>query len=68
MSTDYGVLLPKEGISLRGLFLIDPQGVTRQITINDLPVGRSVEETIRLVMAFQVRSRTEPLPGDLHFG
>jgi hypothetical protein len=41
MSTDYGVLLPKEGISLRGLFLIDPQGVTRQITINDLPVGPS---------------------------
>jgi peroxiredoxin (alkyl hydroperoxide reductase subunit C) len=68
MSTDYGVLLPKEGISLRGLFLIDPQGVTRQITINDLPVGRSVEETIRLVKAFQVRSRTEPLLGDLHFG
>lgn len=37
----------------RGLFLIDPQGILRQITINDLPVGRSVEETVRLVKAFQ---------------
>ena len=37
----------------RGLFIIDPKGVLRQITMNDLPVGRSVEETLRLVQAFQ---------------
>lgn len=37
-----------------GLFLIDPNGKLRQITVNDLPVGRSVEETLRLVRAFQV--------------
>lgn len=37
----------------RGLFIIDPKGILRQITINDLPVGRSVEETLRLVQAFQ---------------
>lgn len=37
----------------RGLFIIDPNGVVRQVTINDLPVGRSVEETLRLVKAFQ---------------
>ena len=37
----------------RGLFIIDDKGVLRQITINDLPVGRSVEETLRLVQAFQ---------------
>lgn len=49
MATKYGVLLPQDGIALRGLFLIDPKGITRQITINDLPVGRSVEETIRLI-------------------
>lgn len=36
-----------------GLFIIDPKGILRQITINDLPVGRSVEETLRLVQAFQ---------------
>lgn len=38
---------------LRGLFIIDDKGILRQITINDLPVGRSVEETLRLVQAFQ---------------
>ncbi|KZP16459.1 Cys 2 peroxiredoxin [Athelia psychrophila] len=53
ISRDYGVLIEEEGIALRGLFLIDPKGVLRQITVNDLPVGRSVDETIRLVKAFQ---------------
>lgn len=52
ISADYGVLL-EAGISLRGLFIIDPKGVLRQITMNDLPVGRSVDETLRLVQAFQ---------------
>jgi hypothetical protein len=32
-----------------GLFIIDPHGILRQITINDLPVGRSVDETLRLI-------------------
>lgn len=40
-------------LNFRGLFIIDPNGILRQITINDLPVGRSVEETLRLVQAFQ---------------
>ncbi|KAI1854999.1 hypothetical protein JX265_012354 [Neoarthrinium moseri] len=53
ISRDYGVLLEDEGVALRGLFIIDPKGVLRQITVNDLPVGRNVEETIRLVEAFQ---------------
>merc|ERR1712225_225907 len=53
VSRDYGVLLEDEGISLRGLFIIDPTGTLRQITVNDLPVGRSVDETLRLVEAFQ---------------
>jgi len=53
ISEDYGVLLKPPGISLRGLFIIDPQGIIRQITINDLPVGRSIDETLRLVKAFQ---------------
>ncbi|CAG9806836.1 unnamed protein product [Chironomus riparius] len=52
VSADYGVLL-EDGISLRGLFIIDPKQVVRQITINDLPVGRSVDETLRLIKAFQ---------------
>ena len=39
--------------SSRGLFLIDPQRVVKHMSVNDLPVGRSVEETLRLVKAFQ---------------
>uniref|UniRef100_A0A3B3DZ85 thioredoxin-dependent peroxiredoxin n=1 Tax=Oryzias melastigma TaxID=30732 RepID=A0A3B3DZ85_ORYME len=38
---------------LKGLFIIDNKGILRQITMNDLPVGRSVDETLRLVQAFQ---------------
>ncbi|KAI1278097.1 Thioredoxin-dependent peroxide reductase, mitochondrial [Halotydeus destructor] len=53
ISRDYGVLLDDAGIALRGLFLIDPNGVVRHITINDLPVGRSVDETLRVINAFQ---------------
>ncbi|XP_065225358.1 peroxiredoxin 2-like isoform X2 [Planococcus citri] len=49
----YGVLLEKEGIPLRGMFIIDPKSNLRQVTINDLPVGRSVDEALRLVKAFQ---------------
>lgn len=41
------------GFFFRGLFIIDPKGTLRQITMNDLPVGRSVDETLRLVQAFQ---------------
>ena len=40
-------------IHFRGLFIIDTKGILRQITMNDLPVGRSVDETLRLVQAFQ---------------
>uniref|UniRef100_A0A8C2XZ64 Peroxiredoxin-1 n=1 Tax=Capra hircus TaxID=9925 RepID=A0A8C2XZ64_CAPHI len=53
IAQDYGVLKADEGISFRGLFIIDDKGILRQITINDLPVGRSVDETLRLVQAFQ---------------
>jgi peroxiredoxin (alkyl hydroperoxide reductase subunit C) len=53
VSRDYGVLVENAGIALRGLFIIDPNGVVRQITVNDLPVGRSVDETLRLLKAFQ---------------
>lgn len=53
ISQDYGVYLEDQGISLRGLFIIDDKGILRQMTLNDLPVGRSVDETLRLVQAFQ---------------
>ena len=56
VSKDYGVLIesgPNAGVALRGLFIIDGAGTLRQATVNDLPVGRSVDETLRLVQAFQ---------------
>lgn len=52
VSRAYGVL-NDDGVAFRGVFIIDPSQKIRQITINDLPVGRNVDETLRLVQAFQ---------------
>jgi alkyl hydroperoxide reductase subunit AhpC len=46
-------VLSADGSALRGSFIIDPQGIVRQATINDMPVGRSVDEALRLIEAFQ---------------
>uniref|UniRef100_A0A8C5LGR5 Thioredoxin-dependent peroxide reductase, mitochondrial n=1 Tax=Jaculus jaculus TaxID=51337 RepID=A0A8C5LGR5_JACJA len=65
ISRDYGVLLEGAGIALRGLFIIDPNGVIKHLSVNDLPVGRSVEETLRLVKAFQfVEAHGEVCPAN----
>ncbi|KAG8233717.1 hypothetical protein J437_LFUL019187 [Ladona fulva] len=53
IARDYGIYDEKTGVPFRGLFIIDRNQNLRQITINDLPVGRSVDETLRLVQAFQ---------------
>lgn len=53
ISRAYGVLDEDTGIPFRGLFIIDGKGILRQATVNDLPVGRSVDETLRLVQAFK---------------
>ena len=56
----YEVLDEEAGVALRGLFIIDPDGVIMQSTINNLPVGRSVDETLRLLQAFQhIRSNPD---------
>lgn len=52
ISRDYGVLF-NESVALRGLFLIDKEGVIRHSVINDLPLGRSVDEALRMVDALQ---------------
>ncbi|WP_304643075.1 peroxiredoxin [Pseudomonas sp.] len=52
ISRDYGVLLD-EGVALRGLFLIDKEGIIRHALVNDLPLGRSVYEAFRMVNALQ---------------
>merc|ERR1712038_1419000 len=65
ISKDYGVYLEDNGHTLRGLFIIDDRGILRQITMNDLPVGRSVDETLRLVQAFQYTDKHgEVCPAD----
>ena len=53
IARDYGVLLEPAGIALRGLFVIDKAGNVRHITVNDLPIGRSVDEALRTVKALQ---------------
>ncbi|VDP06788.1 unnamed protein product [Soboliphyme baturini] len=53
IAANYGVLVDADGIALRGLFLIDPEGIIRHVTVNDLPVGRSVDEALRVLKAFQ---------------
>lgn len=53
IARDYDVLIQDAGVALRGAFLIDKQGKVRQQTINDLPLGRNVDEMLRLVEALQ---------------
>jgi peroxiredoxin (alkyl hydroperoxide reductase subunit C) len=52
ISRDYGVLI-NDAIALRGLFLIDREGVVRHAVINDLPLGRNVDEALRMLDALQ---------------
>ncbi|KAL4237049.1 Peroxiredoxin-2 [Mactra antiquata] len=53
IAKSYGVFKEDEAVTFRGLFIIDDKGNLRQITINDLPVGRNVDEVLRLVQGFQ---------------
>ena len=53
LSRDYDVLLEDDGITLRGLFIIDPEGVVKIQIVNDNNIGRNVDEVIRLVQALQ---------------
>ena len=58
VSKTFNVLLADKGIALRGTFIIDPAGILRSAMVNDLPVGRSVEETLRTVQALQTGKLT----------
>ena len=53
VSRDYGVLIEDKGVALRGLFVIDPEGTLRYKVVHDLNVGRSAEETLRVIQALQ---------------
>jgi alkyl hydroperoxide reductase subunit AhpC len=58
ISRDYGVLLEKAGIALRGTFIIDPDGILRNMVVQDLNIGRSIDDTLRVLLALQHSSST----------
>ncbi|MCJ8330107.1 MAG: peroxiredoxin [Lentisphaeria bacterium] len=53
IATAYDVLLPDDGVALRGLFLIDKEGIVQHQVVNNLPLGRNVDEALRMVDALQ---------------
>lgn len=64
IARDYDVLV-NDAVALRGLFLIDKAGVVRHQVVNDLPLGRSVDEALRMVKALQfVENHGEVCPAD----
>lgn len=65
LAEEYGVLAEDGKVALRGLYIIDPDGVVQHATINNTAVGRSVDETLRVLQAFQfVREHGEVCPAD----
>ena len=59
ISKDYGCLIEDEGIAFRATYIIDDKGTLRHMSIGDLPVGRNVDEVLRLVQAFQFPSYSD---------
>ena len=57
ISRQYDVLKEDESVTSRGLFIIDDKSILRHITISDLPIDQSVDETLRLVQALQFRDK-----------
>ena len=53
IAREYGVLREDEGVALRGLFLLDPKGVVQYAVTHNMNVGRSVDETLRVLEAVQ---------------
>ena len=53
MQKAYGIEHPDEGVALRGSFLIDKAGIVRHQVVNDLPLGRNIDEMLRMVDALQ---------------
>lgn len=69
IARNFQVLNEEEGIAYRGLFLIDRDGVIRHQLVNDLPLGRSVDEAIRLLDALIFHEKNgEVCPADWKAG
>ena len=58
LSTALGILHPEEGVALRATFIVDPEGVIRFASVNDLAVGRNVDEVLRVLDALQTDELT----------
>lgn len=65
VSRDYGVLVEEEGVALRGLFIIDPDGILQYSVVHNLNVGRSVDEVLRVLDGLQTGGLC---PSDWHPG
>lgn len=53
LSSALGILHEKTGVALRATFIVDPEGIIRFVSVNDLPVGRNVEEVLRTLDALR---------------
>ena len=58
LSTALGILHREDGVPLRATFIVDPEGVIRHVSVNDLSVGRNVDETLRILDALQTGGLT----------
>ncbi len=58
LSSALGVLHKQDGVALRATFVVDPQGIIRHVSVNDLSVGRNVDEVLRVLDALQTDELT----------
>ena len=58
LSSSLGILAKNEGVDLRATFIVDPEGMIRWVTVNDLSVGRNIPETLRVLDALQTGELT----------
>jgi len=69
IARDYGVLFEDAGVAFRGTFLIDKEGVVRHAVVNDLGLGRNIDEAVRMVEALQhLEKHGEVCPANWHEG
>ena len=58
LSGALGILDPTEGVALRATFIVDPEGIIRFVSVNDLDTGRNVDEVLRSLTAIQAGGLT----------
>jgi peroxiredoxin (alkyl hydroperoxide reductase subunit C) len=58
LSTELGILHKQDGVPLRATFIVDPEGIIRWASVNDLSVGRNVDEVVRVLDALQTDELT----------